>query len=259
MHKKPRVAIHKFSSCDGCQLAFLNLGKTLLDLAERVDIVHFAEAGMSGEDREVDIAFVEGSISTARDIERIRAVRQGAAYLVTIGACATSGGIQALRNQADAESWRSGIYPEPGYLDSLATSTPISAHVKVDLELWGCPVSSQQVLAALRQLLSGVVPSQSREKVCAECKRRNNVCVMVTQGIPCMGVITRAGCGAICPGFGRDCYGCYGPTGQANVASLARRCDELGLDSGDTLARLRHIHSEAEPVRGAVLKWEKDA
>lgn len=210
---KPTVAVHKFSSCDGCQLAFLNAGEALLQLAGRVDIVHFAEAGMLDEQAQVDIAFVEGSVNTRHDEERIRQVRANSRYLITIGACATAGGVQALRNLHDHGGWHQAIYAHPEYLDSLSTATAIAKHVKVDLELWGCPVNTQQVMQAVATLLHGATPAASRESVCAECKRRGNVCVVVTQGQHCLGPHTHAGCNAICPHMGRGCYGCYGPQG----------------------------------------------
>lgn len=210
---KPTVAVHKFSSCDGCQLAFLNAGEALLELTDKVDILHFAEAGMLDETAQVDIAFVEGSINTEHDVTRIQQVRANSRYLITIGACATAGGVQALRNLHDGNGWHQAIYASPEYLDSLATATSISKHVKVDLELWGCPVNTRQVMQTVASLRLGVVPVFTQEKVCAECKRRGNVCVLVSEGKPCLGPHTHAGCGAICPTFGRGCYGCYGPQG----------------------------------------------
>lgn len=210
---KPMVAVHKFSSCDGCQLAFLNAGEALLALTEQVDIVHFAEAGMLDENAKVDIAFIEGSINTQHDKERIRRVRDNSQFLITIGACATAGGVQALRNLHQGDGWHQAIYASPEYLDSLDTVTPISKHVKVDLELWGCPVNTQQVVQAVSSLLHGVKPRETQETVCAECKRWGNVCVVVAHNKPCLGPQTHAGCGAICPAFGRGCYGCYGPQG----------------------------------------------
>jgi coenzyme F420-reducing hydrogenase gamma subunit len=226
---KPRIAVHKFASCDGCQLAFLNLGEPLLALAELVDIVHFAEAGPFDPEATVDVAFIEGSITTPDDVDRIRRIRTASHYLVTIGACATAGGLQALRNLADGGAWLAAVYAQPQYIDALATSTPIAAHVKVDFELWGCPVTGRQVLAALRALLDGATPRDETEKVCMECKRRQTVCVLVAKGTPCLGPVTRTGCGAICPRFGRDCYACYGPAENLNIPSLRRRFEGLGL------------------------------
>jgi len=198
---RPRVAVHKFSSCDGCQLAFLNLGEDLLALAERVELVHFAEAGPLDPDAEVDLAFVEGSVSTPADLERIQRIRRHSRMLIAIGACATAGGIQALRNGADGAQWIAQIYGRPDAVASLERSTPISSHVAVDFELWGCPVSGPQILAVVNSLLLGAAPRDDADKVCTECKRRNFACVMVSRGIPCMGPVTRAGCGALCPGL----------------------------------------------------------
>jgi sulfhydrogenase subunit delta len=226
---RPRLAVHKFSSCDGCQLAFLNAGEALIALSELVDIVHFVEAGPVAPEARVDIAFVEGSIATPEDLERIKCIRDNSRYLITIGACAAAGGIQALRNLADGQAWIDAVYASPQYIDALATSTPIADHVKVDLELWGCPVNTHQVLAAVRALLFGVVPVVSRDSVCLECKRAGNVCVLVAKGMPCMGPVTQTGCGALCPSFGRDCYACYGPAENVNTRSLSRRFAGLGL------------------------------
>lgn len=253
---KPRLAVHKFASCDGCQLAFLNLGEELLTLAGLVDIVHFAEAGPVAPETPVDIAFVEGSISTPEDIERIQRVRRNSHTLITVGACATAGGVQALRNLADGREWLAGVYAQPEYVASLDTSTPIAAHVKVDLELWGCPVNGRQVLAAVRALLSGVTPAEERDKLCLECKRRGTVCVMVAQGIPCLGPVTQTGCGALCPAFGRDCYGCYGPAENPNTEALGRRFAGLGLVPEAIARRFLFINSAAPVFAEAGKRWK---
>ncbi len=247
---RPRVAVHKFSSCDGCQLAFLNLGEALLALAQRVEIVHFAEAGPVDEEAEVEIAFVEGSISTPAERERIVRVRERCRHLVTIGACATSGGLQALRNGADCAEWMAAVYPSPEWIETLATATPIADHVRVDLELWGCPVSSGQVVAALESLLLGAVPAQADESLCLECKRGGNPCRMVAAGEPCMGPVTRGGCGAICPAFGRGCYACYGPRERANGEGLARRFEGFGLLPEAIARRFLFINNNAPAFRG---------
>ena len=244
---KPKVAVHKFSSCDGCQLALLNAGEELLTLSELVDIVHFVEAGPVDFDAQVDIAMVEGSIATPEDLERIQRIRANSKYLITIGACATAGGVQALRNLADGQGWIDAVYASPQYISSLATSTPIATHVKVDLELWGCPVNTRQVLAAVRALLFGVAPAVSRDSVCMECKRVGNVCVLVAKGTPCMGPVTQTGCGALCPRFGRDCYACYGPAENPNTTALARRFAGLGLVPEAVARRFLTINN-ADPV-----------
>ncbi|MCG6874517.1 MAG: sulfhydrogenase subunit delta [Betaproteobacteria bacterium] len=247
------MAVHKFSSCDGCQLAFLNLGETLLKVAGLVDLVHFAEAGPVAPEENVDIAFVEGSVSTPHDLDRIQRIRANSRHLVTIGACATAGGVQALRGLADAKEWVTGIYASPEHIASLDASTPIAQHVKVDLELWGCPVNGRQVLGALRALLSGLMPAGEEDKVCMECKRRLAVCVMVAQGAPCMGPVTRTGCGALCPAYGRDCYGCYGPAENANTVAVSRRLKGLGLMPREISLRFLSINNGAPAFREAGL------
>lgn len=252
---KPRIAVHKFSSCDGCQLAFLNLGEKLLELAQRVEIVHFAEAGYVDESQPVDIAFVEGSVSTPHELERIKAIRANSRYLITIGACATSGGLQALRNLADKDNWVEGIYAQPHTIALLDESTAIADHVKVDLELWGCPVTSRQVVAAVRSLLFGVLPAEESDKVCLECKRREQVCVMVTRSEPCLGPVTRTGCGAICPSVGRDCYGCFGPAETLNTHALAQRFAGFGLLPEAIARRFLLIHSHKEPLQSEARQW----
>ncbi len=252
---KPKVSIHKFASCDGCQLAFLNLGEDLLALAGLVDFVHFAEAGPVDPEAAVDIAFVEGSISTPEDLERIQRIRANTRTLVTIGACATAGGLQALRNLADAGEWIGAVYAHPEYIASLEVSTAVAQHVPVDLELWGCPVSGRQVLAALRALLLGVPPAEENDKVCLECKRAGHVCVLVAKNIPCMGPVTRTGCGALCPQFGRDCYACYGPAENPNTEALARRFEGLGLVPEAIARRFLSFNNGAAPFTEAGLRW----
>ncbi len=249
---RPRIAVHKFSSCDGCQLAFLNAGEALLELARQVEFVHFAEAGTVNPEAEADIAFIEGSMTTPHEIERITAIRARTKYLVTIGACATAGGIQALRNgRMQGADWIGSVYASPETIASLDTSTPIAAHVKVDLELWGCPVTTRQVMQATRDLLFGVRPREVGDSVCLDCKRAGNVCVLVTQGEPCMGPVTRTGCGALCPSFGRACYACFGPGEQVNGAALGRRLAGLGLAPDEIARRFLFITPAAEPYRAA--------
>jgi coenzyme F420-reducing hydrogenase gamma subunit len=243
--RKPRVAVHKFSSCDGCQLALLNLGEDLLALAERVELVHFAEAGPLDPESDVDVAFVEGSVSTPEDIERIQHVRRHSRFLIPIGACATAGGIQALRNGTNGAQWVAQIYSHPEAIASLAQSTPISAHVNVDFELWGCPVNSRQMLAVVNSLLLGVAPHDNADKVCTECKRHGYPCVLVSRGVACMGPVTRAGCGALCPSLGRDCYGCYGPAENANTDALAAQFAGQGLTPQAVMQRFQSVNNRA--------------
>ena len=246
---RPRLAVFKFASCDGCQVSLFNLDEALLDLAERFDVAFFLEASSRAAEGPYDVALVEGSICTHADVERIHRVRESADTLVTIGACATSGGIQHLRNVADVEDWKSRVYPHPEWIDALPTSTPVSEHVRVDHEIQGCPVSSQQVLRVLSGLLLGATPDLPGESVCIECKRRGLVCVLVTRGVPCMGPVTRAGCGALCPAQGRDCYGCFGPSEGANGEALAQEFQRNGLSPRDVARRFRGINGQRAEFR----------
>jgi sulfhydrogenase subunit delta len=254
---KLTLAVHKLTSCSGCQLAFLNQGPALLDMLEEVEFLHFIEAGIEGPEQAVDVAFVEGSISTPEDLERARALRRNSKLVVTIGACATSGGIQALRNMADGPAWQAAIYARPDFIATLATSTGVAEHIKVDFELWGCPITVEQMRHFLRQLRLGVKPSPEAEKLCMECKRRLQVCVMVTRGTPCLGPVVRTGCGALCPAFGRACYGCFGPSEQPNCDSLANRFAGLGLVPDDIARRFAAIHSHSAPFREQSRRWQR--
>jgi sulfhydrogenase subunit delta len=247
---KPRVAVFKFASCDGCQLQFLNAEDELLKLVGQVDFAYFPEARSRLRQGPYDITFVEGSITTPDDARRIIKVREESRYLVTIGACATAGGIQSLRNWADVEEYRRAVYPSPEFISTLSTSTPISEHVRVDFELWGCPVNKDQLLAVTRSLLSEARPVLPAHTVCMECKRRGNVCVVVARGEPCLGPVTRTGCGALCPGFNRGCYGCFGPADDQNMDSFTQLLAQQGITGDAAVRRLRGINGYVRPWRG---------
>ncbi|GAB3376125.1 NADH-quinone oxidoreductase subunit B family protein [Azotobacter armeniacus] len=243
---RPRLAVWKFASCDGCQLSLLDCEDELLLLADTVQIAYFAEASSALEDGPYDLSLVEGSITTPADAERIREVRRQSKFLVTIGACATAGGIQALRNFADVDEYISVVYASPQYIETLATSTPIAAHVPVDFELRGCPINKVQLLEVISAFLAGRKPAIATYSVCIECKRRGTVCVMV-QGIPCLGPVTHAGCGALCPSCRRGCYGCYGPMETPDTAALARQWSSMGVAPRD-IRRAFHTFNAAAPA-----------
>jgi len=248
---RPKVAVFKFASCDGCQLTLLDCEDELLPLADRIEIADFREASSTVLDGPYDLALVEGSITTPSDAERIRTIRAHARALVTIGACATSGGIQALRNFADVAEYRRVVYARPEYLRTLATSTPIQDHVRVDFELRGCPISKSQLLEVLTAFLAHRAPNVPTESVCTECKRRGNVCVLVARGTPCLGPATQAGCGALCPSFDRGCYGCFGPQDTPNLPSLTGKLLELGMDRAALHRYLRTFNANAPAFRAA--------
>jgi sulfhydrogenase subunit delta len=253
---RPTLAVWKFASCDGCQLTLLNCEDELLALAERVEIAYFPEATRAVVEGPYDVSLVEGSITTPDDVERIRQVRESSRRLVTIGACATAGGIQALRNVQDVAEYRSVVYAHPEYISTLSRSTPIADHVPVDVELQGCPVDRGQLLAVLAAEVQGRTARLPSFSVCVECKRRGNVCVAVAGGIPCLGPVTRAGCGALCPGFGRGCYGCFGPQDSPNTGSVAARLGAWGMDGVDVLRAFRTFNAGAEPFRREAARHE---
>lgn len=225
----PKLAVWKFSSCDGCQLSLLDCEDELLDIAGRIDIAHFLEATSAVEKGPYDISLVEGSVTTPHDAERIKAIRAQSKVLITIGACATAGGIQSLRNFADVEAYARAVYARPDFISTLATSTPIADHVPVDFELRGCPVSKHQLIELIAATLAGRKPHVPRGSQCIECKRAGTVCVLVTKGTPCLGPVTQAGCGNLCPPHARGCYGCFGPKENANTAALSTRLAGDGM------------------------------
>ena len=253
---RPTLAVWKFSSCDGCQLSLLDCEDELLAVAEGVEIAYFPEATSAEIAGPYDVSLVEGSVTTAHDVDRIHEVREQSRMLVTIGACATSGGIQALRNFADVKDWITIVYASPEFISTLDTSTPIADHVPVDLELRGCPISKAQLVETVAALVHARRPRLPTVSVCMECKARGTTCVMVAEGTPCLGPVTQAGCGAICPAFDRGCYGCFGPMESPNVTALARQWQELGVSDDGMLRALRTFNANAPAFREASINHE---
>ena len=249
---RPRVGVVKFASCDGCQLTMLDLEDELLAITQKFDIVEFAEATSSRSQGPFDVLLVEGSISTPEQAREIVQLRREATTLVAIGACATSGGIQALRNLADHDAFRNAVYPQPQMISSLDTSTPVSAHVAVDAELVGCPISGTQLLELLTALATGRRAQLPDEAVCATCKRLGNPCILVANGEACLGPVTRTGCGALCPSFNRGCYGCFGPKEGANAKSLTAWFEELGQSNEEIAREFAKFNVNAPAFRAVV-------
>jgi len=247
--RRPRLAVWKFASCDGCQLSLLDCEDELLAVLGEIDVAFFPEAMRSRLSGRFDISLVEGSITTPHDAERILDVRRRSDALITIGACATAGGIQALRNFSDVKEFASIVYARPDYIETLAASTPIADHVAVDFELRGCPISKQQILEVLSAFMAGRRPVTPPHSVCVECKLAGNVCVMVAHGTPCLGPVTQAGCGAICPSFSRGCYGCFGPQESPNAPSLSRQLSKLGMSNRELHRIYRSFNANAPAFR----------
>lgn len=247
--RKPKLAVWKFASCDGCQLSLLDCEDELLEVAGAVEIAYFPEATRAEVKGPYDLSLVEGSITTPHDAERIHRIRRASKMLVAIGACATSGGIQALRNFANVTEFAARVYARPDYLETLKVSTPISHHVFVDFELQGCPINKYQLIELLSAYLNDRKPNIPPHSVCVECKRRGTVCIMVARGIPCLGPVTHAGCGALCPSYDRGCYGCFGPKEAPNTASMSTQMKALGMPSDAVARTFRTFNANAEAFR----------
>jgi len=254
---KPKLGVWKFASCDGCQLSLLDCEDELLAVVGEIEVAYFLEASRAVVKGPYDVSLVEGSITTPHDAERIRQARKASKVLVTIGACATAGGIQALRNFKDVKEFINIVYARPEYISTLEQSTPISDHVPVDFELRGCPINKYQLLEVVNALLNGRKPNTPPYSVCIECKRRGTVCVMVAHGTPCLGPVTHAGCGAICPAYQRGCYGCYGPMDTPNTASLSAWWSQLGVSEEGIVRAFRGFNAYAEAFRKESVAHEK--
>lgn len=246
---KPKLAVFKFASCDGCQLSLLDAEDELLLVAGAVEIAHFPEASRRVLRGPYDIGLVEGSITTPHEVERIREIRKQCRVLVAIGACATAGGIQALRNWKDVKEFTRVVYASPEYISTLDRSMPVGSYVHVDMELRGCPVNKYQLLEVVNAHLNGRKPVITTHSVCIECKMRGTSCVMVARSIPCLGPVTQAGCGAICPAYHRGCYGCFGPMDSPNTAALASAMKDLDQDDYDIMLAFRGFNAYAETFR----------
>ena len=249
IRRRPRLAVFKFASCDGCQLSILDCEDELLAIADAVEIAYFLEATSRVEPGPYDLSLVEGSVTTAHDAQRIQEVRRQSKYLVTIGACATAGGIQSLKNWANRDEFLQCVYASPEYIDTLETSTAISDHVVVDFELRGCPIDRGQLVEVVRALIHGRRPRTPRHSVCLDCKRQGVVCVAVAQNMPCLGPITQTGCGVLCPPFNRGCYGCFGPVAQANCESLSNQYLADRSRPAELVPLLRNFNANAPEFR----------
>lgn len=236
----------------------IDLGEELLALTEKVEVAHFLEASSRVEHGPYDLALVEGSVSTPREVELLREVREKSRIVVAFGSCAVYGGVQALRNWMDPSDVKARVYPNPDWVQALDKSSPVSEYIKVDYSISGCPPDGRQLMSVLKQILTGRRVYYREEGVCQECKRRGNVCVMVARGIPCLGPVIKEGCGALCPSYGRGCYGCFGPMMDPRPAALLRRFEEIGMEKGEAILKLKSfISGWSEPIRRVVDRYEQ--
>lgn len=249
MHRKPKLALWKFASCDGCQLTLLDCEDELLSIAGRIEIAHFPEASSALIKGPFDISLVEGSITTSQEAERIHHIRRKSRFVVAMGACASSGGIQALRNFHDVTEFMSKVYATPEYIEVLRKSMPMTDHIKIDFELQGCPPNKYQLIEVLVAYLFGRKPNIQPYSLCLDCKRKGIACIMVSGGTPCMGPVTQAGCGVLCPSYRRGCYGCFGPMETPNTESLTSWFGGLGIQNQDIARLFRTMYCWTEPFR----------
>ena len=246
---KPRLSVWKFASCDGCQLSLLDCEDELLAVAGAVEIAYFVEASRAMVKGPYDLTLVDGSITTAHDAELIQKVRRASKYLVAIGTCANSGGIQALRNFKDVNDFINAVYAHPEYIQTLEESTPIVGPRQGGLRAQRLPHQQAPAPGGDQRLFAGAPPMVQPHSVCLECKLRGNICVMV-MGTPCLGPVTHAGCGALCPTYHRGCYGCYGPKETPNTASLAAWFSQrLGMSEPNLVRAFRTFYANAPEFR----------
>jgi sulfhydrogenase subunit delta len=257
MKRKPKLAVWKFASCDGCQLSLLDCEDELLAVTDKIEIAYFPEATRAEVRGPYDISLVEGSITTQHDAERIHKIRKSSKMVIPIGACATAGGIQGLRNFKNVEDFITMVYASPDYIETLGKSTPISDHIHIDFELQGCPINKYQLLELISAYLAGRKPNISKYSVCLTCKIKGNVCVMVSKGVNCLGPVTHEGCGCLCPSYDRGCYGCYGPKENPNTTSLANRFRITGTVNDDIVRGFRLFNAYSEEFRKESEAYER--
>ena len=254
---KVRLAVFKLTSCSGCQQQIVDLGEQLLTLLDRVEVAYFLEASSDAKPGPYDVALIEGSVSTPHEEKLVKNIRENSKIVVSVGSCATYGGIQALRNWMKFEEVKKTVYEKPEWVEALEKSRPVSDFIKVDYAISGCPANKLQLLSALKQILIGRRAYHREESLCQECKRKGNVCVVVAKGEPCLGPITKEGCGALCPSYRRGCYGCFGPMIDPKPNALAKRFEDLGLSREETALRICNITSWSEPVRRFLESYER--
>ena len=245
---KPKVAIFDFACCEGCQLQIVNLEEEILDLLGGVDVVEWREA-MSEQSHEYDIAIVEGSITRPEDKERLEVIRSRAKVLVAIGACATIGGINKLKNNFDLQDVKKCVYGKNAAMPQLETAMTkaLDEVVKVDYKVHGCPMDRKEFAYIVRCLLMGKKPEIPEYPVCVECKAKGNPCLW-DYGQVCLGPIIRAGCGARCPSSGFRCFGCRGYVDNPNVNAAKDVIEKYGLTVEDLKSKMVLFGSKQRPT-----------
>ncbi len=250
MSDKPRISFHDFTSCEGCQLQVLNCEDELLDILGVVDIVNFREA-IDDRSDDYDIAFIEGAFTRESDRTRLEHIRKCAKVVVALGACACTGGLNVLKNYRGIDESMKTVYGDAAEWYETSPVQPISAAIKVDLQIPGCPISPAEFLEVVKAVLAGNTPKLPDYPVCVECKLKENVC-LYHKGQYCMGLLARAGCGAWCPSYGGRCYACRGLVSNPNNDAAKEVLEEYGLTIDQIMAEFRlfnGVFDVAEPPK----------
>lgn len=252
--KKYRLGVFKYSCCAGCEFQLIYFQKHILEVFENLEIVYF-RMGQSGgvEEGPFDLALIDGAITETEQADQLKKIRQVSTLLLPIGSCAVNGGIPAIKNHTPELDLEKRVYGDIAPIHSMKAH-PVDAFVRVDGYIKGCPMGEKDLAEAVSSLLAGKSPAFFNYAVCVECKLKGNLCVLVAHNEPCMGPVTNAGCGALCPSYGRPCYGCWGPMDDANAPALARRFEKMGLAPDDIFRKFTQYGSpKPEFRRGAEL------
>ena len=239
--QKPTVGIYGFTGCAGDQLLIIHTEDEILNLFNAVDVRSFVMASSNPIEDEIDVALVEGSISTAEEKEHIQNIRERAKILVAIGNCAVSGGPQAMFAKDGGFAKRlKQVYGDVKFVTDPVEAEPIDAYVTVDYYLPGCPISAPQTFALLGRLIHGAVPEPYPHPVCDECKRNENRCLLLDEKF-CLGTLTLGGCGSACPNHGLPCVGCWGPNEDGNFEEHFKLLESFGISKEDIMRRVHNF------------------
>jgi sulfhydrogenase subunit delta len=257
--KKHRLGVFKYSCCAGCEFQLLYFQKYILETFEHMEVVFLKMAQSGGiEEGPFDLALIEGAITQAEQADQLKRVRKNSRWLLPIGSCAVNGGVPTIKNHTPELQIEDRVYQDVTSIHSIKAQ-PIDAYVQVDGYIKGCPIGQRDLIEATLSLVLGKKPSFFNYAVCVECKLKKNLCVLVERNEPCMGPVTNAGCGALCPSYGRACYGCWGPMEDANARALARQFEKMGLSPQEIFCRFTQYASpKAEFRRGAEFYGQSD-
>ena len=252
--KKPKVGIFKYSCCAGCEFQLIYFQKHVLEVLGAIDVIYCKMLRSGGKaEGPFDVALIEGAITEEWQASQLKRVREASRYLIPIGTCAVCGGVPAIKNTRDELDVEKDVYEDLSVIHSVK-SHPVDHYVKVDGYVRGCPMGERDCTELVVSLLMGKSPNFLEYCVCVECKLAGNICVLVAYNQPCMGPVTNAGCGALCPSRNRGCYGCWGPMKDANAGALAREFKIRGLSAGDIYRKFTEFGQPADEWKAGQVK-----